>query len=64
MELKDIILTELRQRKTNIRFHSYAKSKQTKKHKKNKLIDTENRLVFTRGKEVKGWRGRLRGDRW
>ena len=49
MELEDIILSEVRQRKTNTRFHSYTESKQTKKHKKNKLIDAENRLVFTRG---------------
>ena len=42
MELEDIILSEGRQRKTNIRFHSYAESKQKNKHKKNNLIDAEN----------------------
>ena len=31
------------------------KNSQTKKQSKTKFIDTENRLVFTRGKVDEGW---------
>ena len=53
MDLEDIMLSEISQRKTNtILFHLYVASK---KQNRNKLIRTENKLVVARGEGVEGW---------
>ena len=62
MQLEIIILSEVSQRKTNsIWSHLYGESKEwTRKFKeetKNKLLDTENRLVAGDRVGRNGWRG-------
>ena len=56
MDLEGIILSEISQTKTNTRlFHLYVESKKQKMNKqnRNRLIDTENKLVVSRGE--RGW---------
>ena len=56
MDVQGIVLSEIRQRKTPYDF-TYMwnlKKKQTNKQVKNKLVDTENRLVVARGR-CGGW---------
>ena len=64
MDLENIMLSEISHRKTNdVGFHLYVESKGKKKQKtktKNHyLIDTENRLVVTRGR---GWQTGKMGE--
>ena len=50
MNLEGIMLSEISQRKTNTYDFTHVESKKkTKQINKNKLTDTENRLVVTRG---------------
>ena len=52
MNLEGIMLSEISQRKTNTYDFTHVESKKknkTNKINKNKLTDTENRLVVTRG---------------
>ena len=66
MDLEIIILSEVRQRKTNIIwYHSYVESKKkwhkwTYLHNRNRLTDIENKLVVTNG-EREG-EGQFRGE--
>ena len=59
MDLDGIMLSEISQRKiSTIRFHLYVESKKQSKQTKqsrNRLIDTENKLVSTRGEGNGGW---------
>ena len=52
-DLKGILLNEINQRKANIIcFHLYMESKKQNKHisqNRNRLTDTENKLIFARG---------------
>ena len=60
MDLEGIMLGEISQRKTNtIRFHlgveSKKQAKQTSKQNGNRLINTENELVWFPEWRVGGW---------
>ena len=52
MDPENIILSEVRQRKTNICYHLYVKSKKECKwiyiQNKNRLIDIENKFIVTK----------------
>lgn len=53
MGLEGIMVSETSQRKTNtICFYLYVESKNQHKQNRNKLIDTENKLMVTRWEEV------------
>ena len=59
MDLENIVLSEINQRKTNtISFCLNVESKKQHKHKTETVINTENKLVVTRGEGdggIKKW---------
>ena len=62
MDLEGIMLSEISQRKANtVGFHLYVESKIQNKEKnirkQNRLVDTENKQVVTRGERSWGMKG-------
>ena len=66
MDLEGTVLNEINQRKTNdIWFHLRVESKKPNtrtKQNRNRLLDTENKLVVTRGEEGVGMGEIGKGD--
>ena len=49
-------VAKISQTKTNIVwFHFYVESKEQTKQKRNRHVDTENKLMVARGEEFAGW---------
>ena len=60
MDLEGIILSEICQTNT-IWFHLYVESKKTNKTRRNRFLDTENKLVVAREEGEGGWAKQVKG---